>query len=137
MKMAMAVRVSTDEDRNPSPHESESETPPLEPHTSKQQSDTSKSYRYKEIHALMFLWKDDDLHVLNEVNELKAVFDKHYHFTSILISVIPSRKPYCHVKNEIENLRHVLNRTDSLVIVYYSGHGHLFGYGKMTWSAYE
>jgi hypothetical protein len=136
IKMAMAVRTSIEEDREPGLHETEGEIASLEHTIPTLLPLTSRSYRYKGVYVLIFLWQDDDLNVKNEVKELKDVFERYYRFT-VAISVIPSRRPYHHVKNEIEKLHNVLSRNDCLVIVYYSGHGHLFGYGKMTWSAYE
>jgi hypothetical protein len=137
-KTAMAVRASIESDRPTSLLDSEVETSLTThlPQSAEEPPDTSQPYRYKEVYVLMFLWKDDDLQVLNEVQQLRDVFSTLYNFKTH-ISIIPSRRPYQHVKNELSRLQHILNRTDCLVIVYYAGHGYLFKYGKMTWSAYE
>jgi hypothetical protein len=96
----------------------------------------SKIQQYNEVLVLMFLWEDDDLHGLDEVRELQDVFSTLYNFTTHT-STIPSRRPHRHVKNEFSKIEHILNRKDCLVIVYYSGHGHLLRYGEMAWSAYK
>ncbi|KAE9378653.1 hypothetical protein N431DRAFT_450602 [Stipitochalara longipes BDJ] len=87
------------------------------------------------FNVLMFMWLDDDLKVLDEVRELKHIFKVFYDFQTHLC-IIPSRNPHQHVKNKLAQLYEILNSPRNLVIVYYSGHGHLMKYGKMTWSAY-
>lgn len=136
---ASAVRVSTDSSC-PSIKELKSyrHTSPTEPSHRfvDELSNVPKRCRYNKVHALMFLWEDDDLQVHPEVQDLRDVFSTLYNFTTH-ISIIPSKTPSQHVKNEISKLRHILNYSDNLLIVYYSGHGHLLKYGKMTWSAYR
>jgi hypothetical protein len=50
-----------------------------------------KGRHYKEVHVLMFLWEDDDLHVRGEVLQLRNLFSSLYNFTTH-ISTIPSKK---------------------------------------------
>lgn len=134
-----AVRASTEPEQSTIPNEWEHKfIPPTAPlhHFPKEDPTTSQPYQYNEAQVLMFVWEDDDLDCLQEVQQLEGVFSKLYNFNT-KISIIPSRRPYRHVKNEISRLIDILNRPDCLVIVYYSGHGHLFQYGNLAWSAYE
>jgi hypothetical protein len=136
---AMSVRASIEPEHSADPNEWQdkiiSRTPPLH-HFPKEYSTTSEPYRYNEVHVLMFVWEDDDLDCLQEVQQLEGVFSNLYNFNT-KTSIIPSRRPYRHVKNEISRLIDVLNRPDCLVIVYYSGHGQLLKYGNLAWSPYE
>jgi hypothetical protein len=131
---ATAVRTSTDSTRSDLLFGIQSR--PLPPCSSHQTTSSSATYKYKEVHILMLLWEEDDLECLNEALELQFIFSILYNFTTH-ISTIPSRGASQHVKNEISKLQHVLNRTDCLLIVYYSGHGNFAKYGRMIWSAYE
>lgn len=134
LRTSLALQLST-ESINPNIHlDSEDHGSPNTPLY--QSPSSSAPYQYNEVLVFMFLWEDDDLHVLNEVRELEHVFLTLFNFTTH-ISTIPSRRPYRHVKNEFSKIEHILSRKDCLVIVYYSGHGHLLKYGKMTWSAYK
>jgi hypothetical protein len=136
---AMAVQASTEPEDSTDPNEWEnkiiSPTPPLH-HFPKEYPTTSEPYRYNEVHVLMFIWEDDDLDCIQEVQQLEGVFSKLYNFNT-KISIIPSRRPYRHVKNEISRFIDILNRPDCLVIVYYSGHGHLLQCRNLAWSPYE
>jgi hypothetical protein len=135
----MTVRTSTDSslhslDGLESPPET-SPTTPLE-YLQNQHPRASKGCHYKKIHVLMFLCEDGDLRVRGEVQQLRNVFSSLYNFTTH-ISIIPSKNPSQHVKNEISELHHILSSSNNLVIVYYSKHEHLLKYGKLRWSAYQ
>jgi len=135
----MAVQTSTPwTSSNPDLFESTSHTSPTTSldHLTKDRLSTSQKYQYDQAHVLLFMWREDDLEVLDEVRELKHVFKTVYNFKTHLC-IIPSRQPYQHVEAEISQLHESLNSLSNLVIVYYSGHGHLLKYGNMTWSAYE
>jgi len=99
------------------------------------QSTIPKTSPHREVHVLMFMWQEDDLGVVDEVHSLRHIFQTLYSFTTYTL-LIPSRKPYEYVENVLAQLKDILNCPQNLVVAYYSGHGRLRGYGKMSWCAY-
>ncbi|KAL2052918.1 hypothetical protein ABVK25_006859 [Lepraria finkii] len=59
------------------------------------------TYQYKEVHALLLSWMDDDLGIIHETQELEKVFRNDYCFTSVRIWGIPSLKPYSKLEDEL------------------------------------
>lgn len=95
------------------------------------------SYAYKEIHALILCWEEDDLGCEAEALRLKGVFDDRFHITSTRYVSIPSTQPYGFVESELCDFKRDHSCKENLLIVYYGGHGGLDEYGRMTWSPYR
>ncbi|KAF8847067.1 hypothetical protein BDZ45DRAFT_699495 [Acephala macrosclerotiorum] len=100
------------------------------------QSTTRSSYPYKEIHALMLYWEEDDLGCGEETHCLKEVFERKFHFTTVQHVVIPSSQLYGFVESTLCEFKRKHSCKDNLLLVYYAGHGGLDAFGRMTWCAY-
>jgi hypothetical protein len=77
--------------------------------------------RYSRVIVLLLSWEDDDLGVYTEINQLENVFANMYHF-DVEKFEIPSLEPVMRVNECITGL---IKRggKDTLLIVYYGGHG--------------
>ena len=93
------------------------------------------TYRYKEVHALLLSWMDDDLGVVHEVQELEKVFRDDYCFTSVRIWEIPSLKPYSKLEYELYGFKKSYSTDENLLVVYYGGHGYLDNSRLWNWAA--
>lgn len=92
--------------------------------------------RYKEVEVLLIRWEEDELEVEWELNELHKVFRDLYGFTTEQF-LIPSQNS--HRKLNLKALRFVEEHEneDTLLIVYYGGHGVINKARQSTWSWYE
>ncbi|KAH6681767.1 hypothetical protein B0J14DRAFT_468652, partial [Halenospora varia] len=95
------------------------------------------SRQYREIHALLLYWKDDDLDAIDEIMALQRVFDTTYHFSSVEYWDIPSEEPYIFVERIMDDFKRHYSDLNNLLIVYYSSHGHLDDNKHMIFSPYN
>lgn len=85
----------------------------------------SNAYRYKEAHVLLLSWKDNDLGVIDEVQDLQGVFEESYQYTSVERWAIPSLKPHTKLEERLYDFKKEHSSIENLLIVYYAGHGFL------------
>lgn len=84
---------------------------------------TRDSNRYKEVHVLLLRWEDDNLGVDSEIKRLGNVFSDLYRFDVCLWNIpkeSPARLTIARVSELVEACGN-----DSLIIMYYAGHGGL------------
>lgn len=91
--------------------------------------------RYKEIHALLLSWEDDNLGVVNEIDELYDVFRQIYHFEVERWS-IPSKRSHNTLAAKLLGFLADYESKDNLLIVYYGGHGSMNDDRQCVWSWY-
>jgi len=91
--------------------------------------------RYREVHALLLSWEDDDLGVVNEIAELEDVFQQIYRF-EVDVWRIPSERSHIAVAGKVLGFLNDYESTDSLLIVYYGGHGSMNDDRQCVWSWY-
>ena len=84
----------------------------------------SSPSRYKEVHALLLSWQDDDLGVNREIAELKTTFDQIYRF-DVEEWRIPSEHAPKALRTRITNFLNAYEDENNLLIVYYGGRTHL------------
>lgn len=77
--------------------------------------------RYKEVHVLLLSWKDDNLGVRAEIDELRNVFSKLYRF-EIHQYEIQGEKPGRDTQARVTNFLQEHDSVDNLLILYYAGH---------------
>ena len=82
---------------------------------------TRDEIRYSRVMVLLLSWEDDDLGVYREINQLENVFANIYHF-DVEKFEIPSLEPVMRVNECITGLIKRAGK-DTLLIVYYGGHG--------------
>jgi hypothetical protein len=82
-----------------------------------------RSQRYSAVNVLLVTWKDDDIGVASEVDELAHLFRDEFSFF-VWPYQIPSNNSQVqlqlHVAQFIERCG---SSDDNLIILYYSGHG--------------
>lgn len=93
------------------------------------------SSRYKEVHALLLSWKDDNLGVVNEISELHDVFQQICRFKVENWS-IPSERSHIALATKVLGFLNDYESRDNLLIVYYGGHGSMNDDRQCVWSWY-
>ncbi|KAL8966825.1 MAG: hypothetical protein Q9183_003193 [Haloplaca sp. 2 TL-2023] len=88
--------------------------------------------RYTDVHALLLKWDKDNLGVIDEVRKLETTLHSRYNFATEIWS-IPSEEPEDALTIKLLKFRKT-KRADSLVILYYAGHGG-GGPHECIWSA--
>lgn len=83
---------------------------------------TSSPYPYTKILALLLCWEDEQDGVWGEITDLQSVFVRHFNFEADIYR-IPSKNPESNLLDKIEELKEKAEKEESLVIVYYGGHG--------------
>ncbi len=91
------------------------------------------SSRYKEVHALLLSWEEDNLGVTEEIVELEFVLKQGYKFETERWK-IPSTRSHNALAKRLSNFLDGYERKDSLLIVYYGGHGYMNDSRQCVWS---
>ncbi|KAL2048673.1 hypothetical protein N7G274_000585 [Stereocaulon virgatum] len=89
--------------------------------------------RYQEIHVLLISWEDDNLGVVKEISELREVFQKTYCYSTKEFQ-IPSHKSHNALAKQILEFVDEPESKESLLIVYYGGHGYMNDDRQCIWS---
>ncbi len=89
--------------------------------------------RYKEAHVLLLSWEDDDLGVIDEVNDLQDVFRQSYNYKTDMWK-IPGTRSHNSLATRILQFLADYEAKDSLLIVYYGGHGLMNDDRQCIWS---
>lgn len=89
--------------------------------------------RYREAHVLLLSWEGDNLGTISEVTELRNVFSNIYNFQTEEWK-IPSGKSHYSLTMKIGKFITDYEKADSLLIVYYGGHGAMNDNRQCVWS---
>lgn len=92
------------------------------------------AHPYTAVHVLLLRWADDDLQVQSEIERLRRVFDRQFHF-DIEEWQIPSSNPTRALQYKLFELQHAHQSESELLIVYYGGHGAADRRGRSIWRA--
>jgi hypothetical protein len=88
--------------------------------------------RYKDIYALLLRWEKDEMNVDWELDSLQKVFMNYGFDTEKWL--IPSQYSHLMLNNKVSALVQKYNDQDSLVIIYYAGHGFINDSRQATWT---
>jgi hypothetical protein len=77
--------------------------------------------RYSRVNVLLTGWKDDDLNVDTEIEDLGFLFKDQYGY-NVQKYQIPSLKPDRALKDRVLSFLKEGDKKDSLLIFYYAGH---------------
>ena len=89
--------------------------------------------RYRGAHVLLLSSEDDDLGVIDEVTELQDVFRQSYNYETEEWK-IPSNRSHNALATKILQFLNDFEAKDSLLIVYYGGHGLMNDDRQCIWS---
>ncbi|KAM0291890.1 hypothetical protein ACHAO9_003443, partial [Fusarium lateritium] len=89
--------------------------------------------RYSEVQVLLIRWDEDELEVEWELNELRSVFRDLYGFTTDQF-LIPTHKSHRKLNHKVLSFVEEHENEDTLLIVYYGGHGVINKARQSTWS---
>ncbi|KAM5356402.1 hypothetical protein ACJ41O_003048 [Fusarium nematophilum] len=89
--------------------------------------------RYKEVEVLLIRWEEDELEVERELNELHNVFRDLYGFTTEQY-LIPTQNSHRRLNHKALSFVEEHEKEDTLLIVYYGGHGVINKARQSTWS---
>lgn len=89
--------------------------------------------RYQEAHVLLLSWEHDNLGVIDEVNNLQDVFRQNYNYETEVWQ-IPSTRSHNTLATRILQYLADYEARDSLLIVYYGGHGLMNDDRQCIWS---
>ncbi|KAF5679900.1 hypothetical protein FHETE_624 [Fusarium heterosporum] len=89
--------------------------------------------RYSEIQVLLIRWDEDELEVEWELNELRRVFRDLYGFATDKF-LIPTHNSHRKLTHKVLSFVEEHENEDTLLIVYYGGHGAINKARRSTWS---
>ncbi|KAF4451893.1 hypothetical protein F53441_5212 [Fusarium austroafricanum] len=89
--------------------------------------------RYSEVQVLLIRWDEDELEVEWELNELRRVFNDLYGFTTDKF-LIPTQNSHRKLNHKALSFVEEHENEDTLLIVYYGGHGVINKARQSTWS---
>ena len=92
-------------------------------------------YPYKTVHVLLLVFEDDDLGVSSEVDQLLQVFKKDLNVTTSKKFLIPSKAPFAVLEKALCTWKEFFSRPESLLIVYFAGHGYQDDFYRVRFSA--
>jgi hypothetical protein len=92
-------------------------------------------YPYKSVHALLLVFEDDDLGTSHEVDQLFQVFKNDLHVTTSKKFRIPSKTPFAVLEKLLCDWKAKYSRPESLLIVYFGGHGYQDDFYRIRFSA--
>ncbi|KAG5801644.1 hypothetical protein H9Q74_001244 [Fusarium xylarioides] len=99
----------------------------------KRASPNSAYSRYSEVQVLLIRWEEDELEVEWELNELQRVFHNLYGFTTDRF-LIPTQNSHRKLNHKVLSFVEEHENEDTLLIVYYGGHGIINKARQSTWS---
>ncbi|KAH7242387.1 hypothetical protein BKA59DRAFT_227911 [Fusarium tricinctum] len=89
--------------------------------------------RYSEVQVLLIRWDEDELEVEWELNELRRVFRDLYGFTTDKF-LIPTHNSHRKLNHKVLSFVEEHENEDTLLVVYYGGHGAINKARQSTWS---
>ncbi|KAF5623159.1 uncharacterized protein FTJAE_10712 [Fusarium tjaetaba] len=89
--------------------------------------------RYTEVQVLLIRWEEDELEVEWELNELQRVLHHLYGFTTDKF-LIPTQNSHRKLNHKVLGFVEEHENEDTLLIVYYGGHGIINKARQSTWS---
>jgi len=96
----------------------------------------SEGLGYTAVTALLLYWKENDIGPELEVDAIRDLFQNDFGFTSLTVP-IPSQRAQQELNKDIPSfVARYSNQTDTLILLYYAGHGDLDTRGKGLWPAY-
>lgn len=87
---------------------------------------------YLAVNVLLLSWEDDDLGVETEIVRLAEVLQTLYRY-SVEAWKIPSMKSHNQLGDRLRDFTKKYEKEDSLLIVYYGGHGYLNDSRQLVW----
>ena len=95
------------------------------------------NYEYSSVVVLLLSWKEDTLGVQDEIRRVSIMFREVFAY-NVQEYLIPSVNPEISLATEIHSLVERHGGEDSLIIIYYGGHGDpdLDGERQAIWAAY-
>lgn len=88
--------------------------------------------RYSAVQVLLLSWEEDDLKVIDEVTTLDIVFTDLYGF-GVEQWLIPSSDSHDELGDRLRAFKKQYSKEDTLLIVYYGGHGYLNDSRQPVW----
>lgn len=96
----------------------------------------SERVDYTAVTALLLYWKENDIDPEKEVDAIRKLFEQDFGFASLTFT-IPPRRAQQELNREISTfVANYSNQPDTLILVYYAGHGDVDDDGKSIWAAY-
>ncbi|KAI4254957.1 MAG: hypothetical protein L6R42_006981, partial [Xanthoria sp. 1 TBL-2021] len=97
----------------------------------------SKRVDYTSVTTLLLYWKENDIGPEQELDAIRELFEQDFGFASLTFP-IPSHRAQQELNREISAfVANYSNQVDSLIVVYYAGHGEVDADGKSVWAAKE
>ena len=89
--------------------------------------------RYNKVQVLLISWEDDDLNVEIEIKELQKVLWDFYQFPAEHWKIPSHDGPHGQLGDKVRDFQKLHDKEDSLLIVYYGGHGYLDKNRQLIW----
>ena len=91
--------------------------------------------RYSDVQVLLIQWDEDELQVELELDELQTVFEQVYGFATHKF-LIPTANSHRKLNQQVLSFVDKHEDEDTLLIVYYGGHGSINKARQSTWHWY-
>ncbi len=95
----------------------------------------SERVEYASVTALLLYWEENDISPEQEVNTFRELLEHEFGYASLTFR-IPSHRAQQELNRQVSAfIADYSSQVDSLVLVYYAGHGDVDDKGKSIWAA--